>query len=79
MMTAENMRSSVGESLLINQTLLLMFVQKNELICFIRIKIVDRILDLIMILALCMDLIQCWEAGKERILIDMYIITFVTI
>ena len=79
MMTAGNMQSSAGESLVINQMHLQMNVQKNLLIYFIRIKLVDRMLDLIMILALCMDLIQCWEAGKERILIDMYIITFVTI
>ena len=78
-MTVGNMQSSAGGYLLINKMLLQMFVQKNLLIYFIRIKLVDRILDLIMILALCMDLIQCWEAGKERILIDMYIITFVTI
>jgi hypothetical protein len=78
-MTVGNMQSSAGGYLLINKMLLQMFVQKILLICFIRIKLVDRMLDLIMILALCMDLIQCWEAGKERILIDMYIITFVTI
>ena len=45
MMTVGNMRSSAGGSLVINQMLLLMFVQKNKLTCFIKIKVVETILE----------------------------------